>query len=216
MKKTILFILSITVACGITFYIKKNQSEKFVNIKPQWKTYSINKHEKIVGHNTTKEEFELARIPVPPQLHENNTDRAPATINKFTGRLIREKRVLTGDVNKELEDEDTELQMHNAVNPEWKDNLGKSLILGQSEDTKVLVVEQTPVIEVRDGKGRYMEEVIITYLKKNGNRSSYRAMVDSSSGQVLETWDRTINEKLMKKRGGIILPSNNDSGIITN
>ncbi len=219
MKKTILFILSITVACGITFYIKKNQSEKFVDIKPQWKTYSINKEEKVVSYNTTQEEFQQARIPAPPDLQDAKKDRAPAAINKFAGRLIREKRVLTGDVNKDLEDEDTELQMHNAINPEWKDNLGKNLIIGQDENTKVLIVEQTPVIEVRDGKGRYMEEVIITFLKKNGNRSSYRAMVDSSSGQILDTWDRTINEQLMKKRGGIILPSNmpfnNDSGIIT-
>lgn len=214
MKKTILFILSITVACGITFYIKKNQSEKFVDIKPQWKTYSI-KHEKVVSYNTTKAEFHEARIPPPPEAHENKNVRAPAAIDRFAGRLIREKRVLTGDVNKDLENEDTELQMHNAVNPEWKDNLGRSLILGQSEDTKVLIVEETPVIEVRDGKGRYMEEVVVTFLKKNG-RSSYRAMVDSSSGQVLETWDRTIHEQLLKKRGGIILPSNNDSGIITN
>lgn len=219
LRKTILFILSITVACGITFYIKKNQSEKFVDIKPQWKTYSIGKEDKVVSYNTTKEEFLEARIPAPPDLHDIKKERAPAAIKKFEGKLIREKRVLTGDVNKDLEDEDTELQMHNAVNPEWKDNLGKNLIIGQAENTKVLIVEETPVIEVRDGKGRYMEEVIITFLKENGQRSSYRAMVDSSSGEVLDTWDRTIHEQLIKKRGGISPPSDNSfgnaSGIIT-
>lgn len=215
MRKTFLFLLSITVAFGITFYIKKNHSEKFVEIKPQWKTFAKSEDSKIISHDTTKEEFSLARIPAPPELNDNKAQRAPANIDKFSGRLVREKRVLTGDVDKKLEDSDYDLPMHNAVNPEWKEHLGRSLIILQDPDTKVLVVEETPVIDVHNGKGRYMEEVIITYLKKNGDRSSYRALVDSSSGEVLETWDRTIQEQLFKKRGGIILPSQNDSGIIT-
>lgn len=215
MRKTFLFILSITVAFGITFYIKKNQSEKFVEIKPQWKTFAKNEESKIISHDTTKEEFKLARIPAPPELNDVKHQRNPASVDKFAGRLIREKRVLTGDVDKKLEDTSFELPMHNAVNPEWKEHLGKSLIILQDPDTKVLVVEETPVIDVHNGKGRYMEEVIITYLKKNGDRSSYRALVDSSSGEVIETWDRTIQEQILKKRGGITLPSHNDSGIIT-
>lgn len=213
MKKTVLFILSMTVAFGITFYIKKEQTKNVVLMKTQWKTFVKNQDAVIDSHRTTNEEFNAAKIPVPATAPKAN--RTIASVNPYKGFMVRNNRILTGDASQKYEDENTELQMVNSINPEWKDIMGNDLMRFQSADTKLMVKEEVPVIKIVDGHGRYLEQVTVTYLQKNGNRSSFKALVDSETGSVVETWDRTVHEHLRKPRGKLFLPSTNESGIIT-
>lgn len=214
MKKTILFILSITVAFGITFYIKKEQSKNIVAVKGQWKTFVKKKDSIINSHHTTPDEFVAAKIPtdIPTPL---KVERKVASVNPYQGFMVRNNRIIMGDLNKKYEDESNELQMINSVNPEWKDIMGNDLMRFQPADTKLMVKEEVPVIQITNGTGRFLEQVTVTYLQNNGNRSSFKALIDSETGSVVETWDRTIHEQIRKKRGGLILPSTNESGIIT-
>lgn len=105
--------------------------------------------------------------------------------------------------------------MLNKISSDWKEILGNDLIRFQSEFTKVMIKEELPVIKIQNGKGQYLEQVIVTYIFQNGNISSYRALVDSESGSILETWDKSVHEKSFQKRAGLSLPSVNNSGIIT-
>lgn len=213
MKKTILFILSITVAFGITFYTKNERSKNMVQVKAQWKTFVKKSNSVVDSHKTTQDEFLAAKIPTPPPAEK--VQRTIASVNPYQGFMVRNNRIIMGDLNKKYEDENSDLQMANSVNPEWKDIMGNDLMRFQPADTKLMVKEEVPVIKIVNGIGRYLEQVTVTYLQKDGNRSSFKALVDSETGSVVETWDRTIHEHIRPKRGGLILPSTNDSGIIT-
>lgn len=213
MKKTVLFFLSMTVAFGITFYIKKEQSKNIVLMKTQWKTFVKNPDAVIDSHHTTTEEFKAAKIPVPNVAPKGG--RSIASINPYKGFMVRNNRILTGDTAPKYEDENTELTMLNSINPEWKDIMGNDLMRFQPADTKLMVKEEVPVIKIIEGHGRYLEQVTVTYLQKNGNRSSFKALVDSETGSLVETWDRTVQEQIRRPRGGLFLPPTNESGIIT-
>lgn len=214
MKKTILFILSITVAFGITFYIKKEQSRNMVQMKTQWKTFVKTTATEVDSHHTTQDEFQAAKIPM-PAVPDKKQGRIVASVNPYKGFMVRNNRILTGEVSAKYEDENNDLQMVNSINPDWKDIMGHDLMRFQPTDTKLMVKEEVPVIKIVDGHGRYLEQVTITYLQKNGNRSSFKALVDSDTGSIVETWDRTVQEPIRKPRGGLFLPSVNESGIIT-
>ncbi len=177
-----------------------------------WKTF-VKKSDKISAYQTTKEEFAAAKIALPVE-----DGRAPASIPASTdtrGLLLRSGRVLTGDINPRYEDENIPLKMENFINPNWKDEMGKYLIRFHPETTKLIVKEELSLIKIREGKGRYFEQVTITFLKANGDRSSYRALVDSETGGLVETWDRTIHERMGRPRKGISLPPVNESDIVT-
>lgn len=213
MKKAILFFLSVTVAMGITNYTKNERSKTVLHPKAKWKTF-IKKNESVIdSHNSTNEELLAAKIP--PPIEPTKTQRSIASVNPYQGFMIRSNRIIMGDLDKNYGDENNELKMINTINPEWKELMGNEMMRFQSTDTKVIVKEDVPVIKVINGVGRFLEQVTVTYLIKDGNRNSFKALVDSETGTIVQTWDRTIHENLKTKRGGIILPSINESGIIT-
>ena len=202
------------MAFGITFYIKTEQSKDRVVMKNQWKTF-VKKDDRLIdSHGTTHEEFKAAKIPMPDPVAPKK-GRTIASINPYKGFMVRNNRILTGEVNQKFEDENTELRMVNSINPDWKEIMGHELMRFQPANTKLMVKEEVPVIKIIEGQGRYLEQVTITYLQKDGNRSSFKALVDSDTGSVVETWDRTVHEKIRKQRGGLLLPPSNESGIIT-
>ncbi len=128
---------------------------------------------------------------------------------------MREKRILTGEVDPKYEDSSTPLKMINEPKKNWKELMGHELMKFQVDGTKVMVKEEFSIIKITDDKGRYIEQVIVSYLVPNGKRNSFKAFVDSETGAVLETWDNTIHEPLFaKKQEGFILPTTNDSGIV--
>ena len=213
MKKKFLFILSILVAIGITNYIKTERSKNIVLVKTKWKTFVKTSKTVIDSHGTTPEEFVAAKIKRP--LPDNKNNRSIASVNPYKGFMVRNNRIVMGEINKNYEDENNELKMTNEINPEWKDMMGNELMRFQPKDTKLMVKEEVPVIKIVNGVGRYLEQVTVTYLLKNGNRNSFKALVDSETGLVVETWDRTIHEHIRRKRGGLILPSINDNSIVT-
>lgn len=219
MKKTWLFIFSTIIACAIAFYSKKSPDNYAYSSKPVWKTFEKNAENEIAVHKTTAGELAAAKIINPARSiaqqkeQDENDHGAPA---KNMSYLYRNERVLIGDIQKKnYQDDDVELEMINRPNQHWKDILGNNLIRFQNEETKVMVKEELPVIKIQNGRGRYLEQVVISYLFKNGNLSSYRALVDSETGTILETWDKMVNEKIPnEKRASLSLPLENESGII--
>ena len=212
MNKSLLFILSITVALGITIYINKHNYAVALNQKKEWKTFIKKNGHEVAGHATTSAELEEAKIE-----KKKLPERAPSSIktNPFKGFMVRQNRILSGEIDQKYEDDDTDLIMTNSLNPSWKEIMGNDLMRFQDEETKLLVKEELPVIQIIDGKGRYLEQVIITYLTKDGGRNSFKALVDSDSGAIVQTWDRTIQEKIRRRGTGMTLPAVNESGITT-
>lgn len=215
MKKLSLFFFSSLIAVGIAFYSKKNLSALSYQ-KQSWKTFEKKTAREIAAHSTTGMELEQARIPVAKREIASASGQSDRLmLPKDRTYPVREGRLLIGDLNKgDYQNEEAELEMVNKINPDWKNILGNDLLRFQEEETKVMIKEEFPVIKIQNGKGQYLEQVLVTYIFKNGNYSSYRALVDSDSGVVTETWDRTVHEKVKTERAEITLPEVNNSGII--
>lgn len=213
MKKLWLFTFSTLIAFAIAYYSKNSPFLYTNHSKPIWKTFVKKSPKEISGHKTTSSELAAARIPeVKREIAQaKDADEKPKQNPDF---LYRENRVLIGDTqNSNYQDEQVELVMVNRPSQNWKDILGNDLIRFHDEETKVMIKEEFPVIKVQNGKGQYLEQVVVTYLFTNGNYSSYRALVDSETGFVQETWDKTIHENYRSKRAGISLPLDSDNGI---
>ncbi|MGZ3789501.1 MAG: hypothetical protein ACXVLQ_13315 [Bacteriovorax sp.] len=220
MKKIWPFLFSSMIALGIAYYSKRSPSAYALK-KAEWKTFEKNSNKIITTHPTTMAEMESARIPVKKRSIAQEKTSENRVIFDQDRELphdriypLREGRLLIGDLDRnDYSNDDQDLIMINKVNPNWKEILGNDLLRFQAEDTKVIIKEEYPVIKIQNGKGQYLEQVVVTYLTKEGF-SSYHALVDSDSGFVTMTWDRTVNEKVRPERAGLSLPEYNNSGII--
>ena len=195
MKKTSLFFISLIVAVIIA-YNKPHPTRinRIVASQKTWNTFEKKAGDKIVQYITPSAELEKHHL-------DSNMDRKIASINPSTQSSIfslREDRVLIGEDFEKYRDESIDLSMQNSVNPNWKELLGKDLLRFQKEDTKIIIKDELSLIKVKDSQGLYLEQVIITYLLKDGTQNSFHALVNSETGFVIDTWDRTIHEQYQK------------------
>jgi hypothetical protein len=198
MKKNVLFTFSILIAVTIFVAVKQDENKIIVKDK-SYKTFVKNQNRSIASYPTTHDEFKTAMIDKSKSESLEKRDKEKEKLLLMNYKL-KENRILIGDDADKYASSFKKLTMINTENPNWKTLLGNDLLRFQREDTKVIIKEELPIIKVMDGKGQYLEQVIITYLLNNGDRNSFRALVDSETGLVLETWDRTIHEKYKIKR----------------
>ena len=230
MKKTWLFLFSSFIALSIAIYSQKSAYNLANNKNSDWKTFVKKSKLEVIAHNTTKNEFEVAHIHSPKRtIAQDNIQKAEPAENgdenhnsflqqakliKDNHFLIREDRVLIGDIHKNnYQDENVELPMSNKINQHWKDILGHELLRFQNDDEKVMIKEEYSIIQIQNGNGRYAEQVIVTYVLKDGTINSYHALVDSETAAIIDTWDKTIHENFKFQRANLSLPSENNSGI---
>ena len=219
MNKKWLFIFSVITAIVIAVY-NKQKASTFAHStgKSHWQTFEKISTKEITTHTTTPSELKSAHIQTNKRALASSDDKVTFEKEALTSGnfQLRENRVLIGDIQKaNYENENTELLMLNKISDHWNDILGNDLLRFQEKETKVLIKEEFPIIKIIDGKGLYLEQVIITYVLKNGDQNSYRALVNSETGLVVETWDRTIHEKIAPEKVDLSLPLDNNSGIIT-
>lgn len=193
MKKYNLFFMSLLLASLIAYFthpqMKKIPNHVTNQSENKWKTFEKKSASRIEAHPTT--ETELAK---------GNITRKIASVDKPQENLfyLREDRILTGENLEKYKDESVELPMLNKINTDWKEALGSELLQFQKDDTKIIVKDEQHIIKIKDNQGLYLEKVIITYFLKNGDQNSFHALVDSETGSIVDTWDRTIHEKLFK------------------
>lgn len=213
MKKTALFILSFLFALGIYYYNKFESQQVLLLKKDHYQTFIKTPERHIASHDTTNDELVIAKLG--PRESAERLKFEKERIDLLAKNYhIRENRILMGDNTQKYSNEFNHLQMQNTINNQWKSLLGSDLLRFQEPETKVIIREELPVIKIFDDHALYLEQVVITYLLKNGEKSSYRALVDSETGLVLETWDRTLNEnQRFKKRPNLNpVPMNNVVG----
>ena len=219
MNKKWLFLFSVLVAIFIAIHNKQKASTYARSTgKSGWQTFEKISNIEIANHSTTPSELKSAHLLTNKRSLASTDDKVSFEKEALAAGnfQLRENRVLIGDIQKaNYENENVELPMLNKINEHWNDILGNDLLRFQEKETKVLIKEEFPIIKISDGKGQYLEQVIITYVLKNGDQNSYRALVDSESGLVVETWDRTVHEKIKPEKIDLGLPVDNNSGIIT-
>jgi hypothetical protein len=83
----------------------------------------------------------------------------------------------------------------NKENPKWQKELHQNLMrFAEDVYKEVVIYPEHSYVLYEDKVARYVENVRIKITKKDGKQSSYNAQVDSMTGEVLKTWNRTIHE----------------------
>lgn len=81
----------------------------------------------------------------------------------------------------------------NKPSPHWQNRLETSLKEQGGDSLKnIQIKKERSLTWTRDEVPLSVESVIITLTNQQNEESSFRAIVDSQTGKVLETWDRTI------------------------
>ena len=84
-----------------------------------------------------------------------------------------------------------QLPLSNKINENWMQLALGKLDRYTQQDTKLKIEHVKPAIFVKHNIGRYVEHVKIILKKDNGLVSAYDAYIDSQSGNIIRTWNRT-------------------------
>lgn len=81
----------------------------------------------------------------------------------------------------------------NKPSPEWEKRLETSLkAQGGNSLKEIIIQKEKSLVWMRDENPLLVESVVITLINQKDMESSFRALVDSQTGKVLESWDQTI------------------------
>ena len=81
----------------------------------------------------------------------------------------------------------------NKPSPDWKNRLELSLRAQGGENLKEIKIErEKSLIWIKDEQALMVESVRISLTTQQDSHSSLRALVDSQTGKILESWDRTL------------------------
>jgi hypothetical protein len=90
----------------------------------------------------------------------------------------------------------------NTPSPEWESKLKNSLKeQGGNLIKEINVKKERSLVYVKDENSLQVESVVITVKNQLNVQSSFRALVDSQTGKVLESWDRTIFDPANVREG---------------
>ena len=156
-----------------------------------WTTYQ--KHEgKIKGAPTSQEDKIKLKLPDDSQAIKESQEkvRDPASVpDSHTN-----ERQITGPYALEYQKNRATFAFTNKIAPDWKEQMAERLMRFQDENTKMYLKREKGVIEAYRGSAKYLEQVLVTFSMDDGARYSYRALVESDTGRIVETWDRTKHD----------------------
>ena len=193
MKKFIIFLLFII--CGLIVW-QTTRSPKDISVSEEndWRTYQKTE-KKVSSHPSTKDELDKINV----RKKENTKKRMPASKkDTFNGRTIN------ADNPDKYNYKTGNFQISNKENPDWKDTLASDLLRFQDSTTKILIKEEESFVIIRQGTGRLVEKVVITYLHNHGKKNAAHALVDSETGKIITIWNRTRYENFVPKKSGML------------
>ena len=80
-----------------------------------------------------------------------------------------------------------------AAGPVWKDQVEKALLAQGAGTVKSASVEKVDSFQWKMQHGEIpVDSVIVRLEHVKGHRSTFRALVDSSNGKILQTWDHPV------------------------
>lgn len=90
----------------------------------------------------------------------------------------------------------------NKPSSRWQKKLETNLRAQASDNLKqVWIKKENSLVWTRDDNALMVESVVVRLTNKQDEESSFRALVDSETGKILETWDRSISDPA-NVRGG--------------
>ncbi len=127
---------------------------------------------------------------------KNNTLQKRKEKKHFSKAKIprRYGRILVGNEAGQFENTDAKLVMINFPHLHWKRLTRKNLLRHRIPDAQIHIKVLGSYIKIKNGKGQFVEKILVTNFKKGKERSSFNAIVDSQTGNILSTYNRTIHE----------------------
>ncbi len=194
MKWQAIKLLLFSFLIGVLFhYLPDRSREEGAN---QWKAFTKKNDRSVKLTHPSQKELAKIRSPHKSTTKKNTrkklkSRRSPASPSPFPKR---QGRILTGHQSKLFADHRKKLEMINTPHPNWERLAGVNLLRHRSPESKIYVKAVGSYIKVQNGKGQFVEKIIVTSLGKGGKESSFNAIVDSESGEILSTYNRTIHE----------------------
>ena len=132
-------------------------------------------------------------------LKETKRDIPLKKINKNDSNIILERKVVGSSSKK--------YTLVNKINKDWKKLATKKLVFtwGHKIGRIIEIDSIKPAIYVKHGIGKNVEHVRISLTDENGKYSGYEAYIDSESGSIIQTWNRTryeINKRVSTNAKG--------------
>lgn len=208
-KKAI--FLSIFIAFFVTLW-KKDEHE-YIKPKNQasWIHYKKDEKGKLIQNIVGPEE--IAEINSQKKLVPSHNGRLPASkdSHKQEPDSPAQKVVFINPSNPKVKPELNDLKFVNSYNPEWKELLAKELMLFQPESVEVYFKPQKSVVKILENNhAMFLEEVSVTY-KTNLGPHSFKALVNSETGKVIETWGKTHYDNFSPR-----MPASENKGLTPN
>ena len=91
---------------------------------------------------------------------------------------------------------ENQITMLNSVAKDWKDKYQKSFLrMTKNQQIKNLEVTlKRSIVKVENNIGKNLEHIIVSYTNQKGDPFSFEALVDSSTGQTVQSWNKTRYE----------------------
>ena len=129
-----------------------------------------------------------------PKLEEKKISRAIASIPKAVStpstpkEIQREYRGNFSNLN--------DITLVNKVDKNWKEKYQKNFLrMTSKEKVKGFKIElKKSMVQVKNNIGRNLEHVVVSYIKPNGQPFSFEALIDSETGRIVQTWNKTRYE----------------------
>jgi hypothetical protein len=95
-----------------------------------------------------------------------------------------------------------DIEVKNPVSEDWEEKLVEALKNQGGESVeKIEIKKVASLVWVQNDVGINVESVIVTIKGKDKKESLFKALVDSQTGKILETWDRPIQDPSNPKKG---------------
>ncbi|MFL5784331.1 MAG: hypothetical protein ACJ76H_06985 [Bacteriovoracaceae bacterium] len=89
--------------------------------------------------------------------------------------------------------------------PQWKSQLEKTLFTQGGGQLKKAEIEKVGTLDWKVGNVDVKVDSVIVKLEHvKGYRSSFRAIVDSSNGKILQTWDQPVLDNFSSKNSATV------------
>jgi len=188
MKK--IFIISTFILAALVIFNFWGRQNLVTQRDDKWETFNKVTQSEVTNYPTTKEEAKKANIDLKKLKSENSAPplRKPAAVKKGRELLTYPNQKLPKKLN-----------YKNAPREDWKALFGQDVLRFLRPDTLLHVKKEKSATIIEEGKGRYVEQVLVKLISPEGRKYSYQAFVDSENGKVIKTWNQTIHEPFGKK-----------------
>lgn len=189
-------IIIITGYITYIYYPESSPSTVHAHKSKDWVTYKKDK-DSISSYKTGQAEIIENNLGHTFQ----NSNPASTKSHKINGRrvvgqsLANKKRIF----------------LKNKISTSWINKLGFNLLKYQFDDTYAFIKPKESLIKIKGRTAKYIEHVTVTYKLPSGQKSSFDAMVDSQTGEIINTWGKSIQENYGHETVVKISPDNIDN-----